>query len=146
MIKQLTVFLENSEGRLAALCKSLGDAGVNMHALTLSDTADYGLVRIICDDPDHALEVLNEEGYRALVTKVSAIEVGDQPGGLASLLSTLNDLNLNIEYGYCFGVAGGHAVDVFKMKDAGDAVRASAAIEKAGFRILTQDDLIKALQ
>lgn len=145
MIKQLTVFLENSEGRLAALCRTLGDAGVNMHALTLSDTADYGLVRIICDDPDHAHEVLHEAGYRALVTKVSAIEVGNQPGGLAGLLETMSDLNLNIEYGYCFGVADGHAVDVFKIKDAGDAVRAAAAIERAGYKVLSQEDLIAAL-
>ena len=72
MIEQITVFLENSEGRLAALCRTMADAEMNMHPLVIADTADYGLVRIICDDPARALEVLNAEGYRAISTKVAA--------------------------------------------------------------------------
>ena len=89
MIKQITVFLENTEGRLAALTHTLRRANVNMYALTIAETSDYGLVRIICDDPDAALEALRAEDFRATQTNVSAIEVPNRPGGLAELLDTL---------------------------------------------------------
>ena len=102
MIDQITVFLENAEGRLSALCRTLAEANVNMSALTIADTADYGVVRIICDDPALALDALNAADYRAVATKVSAIAVPNEAGGLSKLLDTLDALNLNIEYGYCF--------------------------------------------
>ena len=140
MIDQITVFLENSEGRLSALCRTLADANVNMSALTIADTTDYGVVRIICDDPQRALEVLNESDYRAVATKVSAIQVPNEAGGLARLLDTLDSLKLNIEYGYCFSVAGDIAVDVLKIR--GDRTEeAVQAIEAAGFKLLSLDDL-----
>ena len=91
MINQITVFLENKEGRLAALVRSLADAGINMQALTIADTTDYGVARIICDDPTGAVMALNEQGYRATLTKVSAIAVPNVPGGLAKLLNVLDD-------------------------------------------------------
>lgn len=142
MIDQITVFLENSEGRLAALCRTLADANVNMSALTIADTTDYGVVRIICDDPARAVEVLNEADYRAVATKVSAIQVPNEPGGLAKLLETLNSLKLNIEYGYCFSVASDFAIDVLKIRGETAAAEAAAALEAAGFRMLTQADLV----
>ena len=70
MIDQLTVFLENSEGRLAALCRVLADAKVNMYALTIADTTDYGIVRIICDDPEKAVNALSEQDYRAVRARI----------------------------------------------------------------------------
>ena len=71
MIMQLTVFLENSEGRLAALCRTLADAGVNMDALTIAETSDYGVARIICSDVFHAVDVLEEAGFRDAILKAS---------------------------------------------------------------------------
>ena len=142
MIEQITVFLENSEGRLAALCRTLADANVNMHSLVIADTTDYGVVRIICDDPARALEVLNEADFRAVSTKVAAIGVPNVPGGLAKLLNTLDSLNQNIEYGYCFSVNGDMAADVLKISGAKEASEAAKAIEAAGFKLLTQDDLL----
>ena len=141
MVDQITVFLENSEGRLAALCRTLADAQVNMSALTIADTADYGVVRIICDDPQRALQVLNEANYRALATQVSAIQVPNEPGGLSRLMETFDKLDLNIEYGYCFSVNGNTAVDVLKINGVEQAAEAAQAIEDAGFRLLTQEDL-----
>ena len=141
MIDQITVFLENSEGRLAALCRTLADGGVSMSALTIADTTDYGVVRIICDKPDVAINILNEQNYRAVATKVSAIAVPNVPGGLAKLLETLEDLNLNIEYGYCFSADEDKAVDVLKIRGAKESADAAAAIEAAGFELLTQADL-----
>ena len=141
MIEQITVFLENSEGRLAALCRTLAEAEINMHSLVIADTADYGVVRIICNDPARALEVLNEADYRALSTKVAAIGVPNVPGGLAKLLDTLDELGLNIEYGYCFSVNGDMAADVLKISGAEEASAAAKAIEAAGFTFLTQEDL-----
>ncbi len=137
MIDQVTVFLVNSEGRLSALCRTLADAGINMSALTIADTAEYGLVRIICDDPARAVAVLKEADYHAVTTKVCAIAVPNHTGGLAALLATLDELDLNIEYGYCFSL-GDQAVDVLKVRGAQEAL---AAIEAAGFRLLSLQDL-----
>ena len=142
MIDQITVFLENSEGRLAALCRTLADADISMSALTIADTTDYGVVRIICDKPEQAIQVLNEADYRAVATKVSAIQVPNRPGGLAELLETLDSIKLNIEYGYCFSVNGEEAVDVLKIRGAAQVADAVKVIEAAGFKLLSQEDLM----
>ena len=141
MIEQITVFLENSEGRLAALCRTLSNASVNMSALTIADTTDYGVVRIICDKPSEALEALNAAGHRAVVTKVSAIQVPNHTGGLADLLDTLGSLNLNIEYGYCFSLNGDTAVDVLKIRGEAEVAEATKTLEEAGFKLLALADL-----
>ena len=141
MIDQITVFLENSEGRLASLCRTLADADISMSALTIADTTDYGVVRIICDKPDRAIEVLGEADFRAVATKVSAIQVPNRPGGLADLLDTLASLNLNIEYGYCFSINGDTAVDVLKIRGEAQAADAAKVIEAAGFKLLGQEDV-----
>jgi len=73
--QQNTVFLENQKGRLSALCRTLGDSGVNMHALTITESADYGLVRIVCDDPDKAKAALDEADFRSTISRVSAIQI-----------------------------------------------------------------------
>ena len=138
MINQITVFLENKEGRLAALVRSLADAGINMQALTIADTTDYGVARIICDDPTGAVMALNEQGYRATLTKVSAIAVPNVPGGLAKLLNVLDDNDVNVEYGYCFSTAADYAVDVLKVRGPETAI---PAIEAAGFKILQPADI-----
>ena len=129
-MKQITVFLENEKGRLSAVTRCLADAGINMQALTIAESAEYGLVRIICDKPEEALKVGD---YRAIATDVVAIEVSNQAGGLAKLLETLDGLDLNIEYGYCFSTGQDTAIDVLKIKGAEAAVE---AIQAAGFKVL----------
>ena len=140
MIMQLTVFLENSEGRLAALCRTLADAGVNMDALTIAETSDYGVVRIICDNVFHAVDVLEDAGFRATKTKVLAVELPDRPGALAELLEALDTTKVNIEYGYCFQSNGDVAIDVLKIKPE-DRAAAEEAISGAGFKLLHWDDI-----
>ncbi len=81
MISQLSVFLANEKGRLAAACRTLADAGYNMHSLVLADTADFGVARIFCDRPDAAAAMLIDAGYRAAVTPVIAVRVPNEPGG-----------------------------------------------------------------
>ena len=132
-MKQITVFLENEKGRLSAVTRCLADAGINMQALTIAESAEYGLVRIICDKPEEALSALKVGDYRAIATDVVAIEVSNQAGGLAKLLETLDGLDLNIEYGYCFSTGQDTAIDVLKIKGAEAAVE---AIQAAGFKVL----------
>lgn len=141
MVSQITVFLENSEGRLAKLTRAIADAGVSMKALTIAETTDYGLVRIIVDDPDTCLAALEKADFRANKTQVSAIEVPNRPGGLADLLAILDEMDLNIEYGYCFSSKDDKAVDVLKIKGDAEASRATFRIEEAGFHVLSQTEL-----
>ena len=140
MIDQITVFLENNKGRLAALCRTLGDAGVSMRALTVADTARYGVVRIIADTPAKACEVLGAAGFRASLTKVFAIEVPDRAGGLAGLLEAFDAANINVEYAYCFAAEGGKAIDVLRIDGSSDAEK---IIANAGFRVVRPDELYR---
>ena len=140
MIMQLTVFLENTEGRLSALCRTLADAGVNMSALTIAESSDYGIVRIICDNVFHAVDVLEDAGFRATKTKVLAVEMPDRPGALADCLEALDTTGVNIEYGYCFLSDGTSVIHVLKIKPE-DRAKAEAAISGAGFKLLHWDDI-----
>lgn len=139
MIDQITVFLENSEGRLAQVSRAVADAGVNMLALTIADTSDYGVVRIVCTEPAKAKDALEAAGFRAILTKVVAVSVPNVPGGLANLLEAFDKLNLNIEYGYCFSFKGEKAIDVLKVHGAEQAIE---AIEAAGFELIHPADLV----
>lgn len=141
MIKQITVFLENDRGRLAALCRCLADAGVNMSALSLADTTDYGLVRIICNETDKAKQALDEAGYTSTVTRISAIAVPNRPGGLAELLETLDNAEIDVEYGYCFSHQDGDALFALKIADSAQAAAAVFALEQAGFKIYQEGEL-----
>ena len=138
MIEQITVFLENDKGRLAALCRVLGDATISMRALTVADTASFGVVRIIADTPHKACEVLQSNGFRASVTRVFAVEVPDAAGGLATLLETLDEADINVEYAYCFVVEGGRAIDILKVSAHDEA---AAVITSAGFRVVEPHEL-----
>jgi len=134
MVEQLSVFLANEPGRLARLCRLLGDAGLNMHALVVADTADYGVVRVICDGPYTARGVLERDGFAVSVTRVIAAEVPDRPGGLADMLELLDSGGVNVEYLYCFlKPDSSTAVDVLRVED---AEKASALLTGAGISLL----------
>jgi hypothetical protein len=139
VIDQLSVFLENQPGRLAHLCRALGDARVNMRALMVADTQEFGVVRIICDRPQTAREVLEAAGFGVSVADVIAVETPDRPGGLADVLEALGESGVNVEYAYCFlePGEGGSAVDVLKVDDA----RAQEVLEAAGYRVLGPAEL-----
>ncbi|MBS3956991.1 MAG: ACT domain-containing protein [Clostridiales bacterium] len=138
MIEQLSVFLENRPGRLAEACRALGDARVNMRALMVADTEQFGVVRIICDRPHDGKVALETRGFSVQVTGVFAVEIPDDPGGLADVLETLGAAGMNVEYAYCFVEPGAAAaIDVLKIDDEG----ARAVLEVAGYRVLSPSDL-----
>jgi hypothetical protein len=101
-ITQISVFLENRKGRLYDVCSLLGDNDVNIRALTIAETESFGVLRIVVDKSDFAIKLLRENQFVANFTDVVAIEVPDQPGGLASILKVLAENDVNIEYMYGF--------------------------------------------
>ncbi len=102
MVKQISVFLENKKGRLAEVTRTLSAERINIRALSLADTADFGVMRVIVNDPDKCLAVLKAGGFVAQVTDVIAVEVEDKPGGLARVLEVLDRDNVNVEYMYAY--------------------------------------------
>jgi len=101
-VKQISVFLENKKGRLAEVTKTLSHEKINIRALSLADTADFGVLRIIVDNPERSLTVLKSHGFVAQVTEVIAVEVEDRPGGLSRILEVLDQDNVNVEYMYAY--------------------------------------------
>jgi hypothetical protein len=134
MVEQLSVFLANEHGRLAKMCRLLGDAKLNMHALVVADTETYGVARVICDRPHAARGVLEREGFAVSVTRVIAVEIPDTPGGLASVLESLDAAGINVEYLYCFLKPNSRtAVDVLRVED---VEHATEALQAAGVELL----------
>lgn len=133
-VTQLSVFLQNEKGRLARMCRVLGEGGFNMHALVVADTSEYGVVRVICDRPEGAREVLELDGFAVSATPVVAVRVPDVPGGLAEVLEHLGSMDVNVEYVYCFPrAAGDFAVDILRVEEAEQAIEALAS---AGFELV----------
>lgn len=137
MISQLTVFLENEKGRLAGACRTIADAKINMQALFLADTEDFGIARIFCDTPNAAVEALMSAGYRANIAKVVAIKVPHREGGLAEVLEFLDTQNVNIEYAYCFSISNDYAIDVLRIDD--ESVEQK--LTDAGFTLVAPEEV-----
>jgi hypothetical protein len=133
-IKQISVFLENKSGRLARVTRVLGDNNINIRALSIADTTDFGILRLIVNDPDTAYRVLKELGFSVNITDVIAVEIPDVPGGLAVALEHLRDAGINIEYLYAFLTrATKAALVVFRVEQIDEAVR---LLQEKGIRIL----------
>ncbi|MGI6435343.1 MAG: ACT domain-containing protein [Syntrophomonadaceae bacterium] len=141
MAKQISVFLENKAGRLAHVTRVLGDAQINIRALSIADTSDFGILRLIVNDPDKAYQVLKEKGFTVSATEVIAVQVPDTPGSLATVLEQMTDEQLNIEYLYAFlGTNENDALVIFKVED---IPRAKEAFNKKGIRFLEESILYK---
>ena len=139
MAKQISVFLENKAGRLSHVTRVLGDAQVNIRALSIADTSDFGILRLIVNDPEKAYRILKEQGFTVSQTEVIAVQVPDSPGSLATVLEQMAEENLNIEYLYAFlGTKDDDALIIFKVED---IQRAKAAFEKQGIRFLDEKRL-----
>ena len=133
-VKQLSIFMENRAGRMAEIARQLGEARINIRALSLADTSDFGILRLIVSDVDKAMKILKDSGHTVSLTEVVAVEVPDSPGGQASVLEPLRDGSVNVEYMYAFvEKATDKAVVVFRFEDANAAI---AALKKAGISIL----------
>ncbi|HDM76435.1 MAG TPA: ACT domain-containing protein [Deltaproteobacteria bacterium] len=123
-VEQISVFLENKAGRLAEVTRLLGDGGVNIRALSLADTSDFGILRLIVNDNEKAKKILKENGFTVGKTNVVAIEVEDRPGGLARILDILYRAGINVEYMYAFvQQSGENAVIIFRFDNLDEAIR-----------------------
>ncbi len=122
MIKQISIFLENKSGRLTDVTKTLGENDIDLIALSISDTTDFGILRVIVNKPDIAEKVLKDNGFTVNTTEVIAISVIDKPGSLSGALTVLSNESIGIEYMYAVGKDTNGAVVILRVEDAEKAI------------------------
>lgn len=141
LIKQISVFMENRPGRLLDVTEILGKAGIDMSALSLADTSDFGILRLIVNDPDKACAVLREQDYIVKQNDVLAAVIDDRPGGLTAMLQVLAAAGIAVEYMYAFvGSKDGHAVVVLRPDDAQAALK---VLEENNVSVLDPKDIYR---
>ncbi|MCX7988051.1 MAG: ACT domain-containing protein [Thermodesulfovibrio sp.] len=139
-IKQLSVFLENKRGRLYEALKALAESGINIRALSIADTSEFGILRMIVTDPEKAKEILEKNDFTVKLTNVIAMAVKDKPGGLAEGLKYLYDANINIEYIYAFVEKSGEkAVVVLRTENLDKTI---SLLQEKGVNLLSWDDVL----
>ena len=140
-LKQVTVFVENTQGSLVNITDTLAKNGVNLRALSIADTKEFGLLRLIVNDNDAAVKALQEQGYILKITDVVGVKIGDQPGKLSKALAVLAEAGVNVEYLYAFMArTEKHAYVVLRPTD---NAAAENALESAGFHLITDADVDK---
>ena len=140
-IRQLTVFVENKQGALVAITETLSKNNINLRALSIAETQDFGILRLIVNDETAAEKILADEGYLIRITDVVGVKIGDAPGKLSAALSVLDANNINMEYLYAFMArTEKHAYVVIRVED-NDA--AEKVLEDAGFHLITEADINK---
>jgi hypothetical protein len=138
-VEQISVFLENKAGRLSEVTGILAEAGINIRALSLADTSDFGILRLIVNDNAKAVEVLKQHGFTVGKTDVVAVEVDDRPGGLHRILQVLYRANVNVEYMYAFvQQSGNNAVIIFRFDSLDEAVKVLA---ENGVKVIAGEQL-----
>ncbi len=138
---QLSIFLENRSGRLAEVTRLLSEAKVNIRALSLADTSDFGILRLIVSDFDTAQKTLKDAGFTVGKTTVVAVIVDDQPGGLHNLLEMLRNASINVEYMYAFvQQSGDHAVIIFRFDRTDQAIE---LLTEHNIKMIPSDELSK---
>ncbi|AJE03343.1 ACT domain-containing protein [Geobacter pickeringii] len=138
-VEQISIFIENKSGRLAEVTRVLGEAGINIRALSLADTSDFGILRLIVNDREKAKQVLKERGFTVSKTEVVAVEVPDCPGGLSQILQSLDRESINVEYMYAFVErCGENAVIIFRFDETDKAIK---ALIGSGFTVLAGERL-----
>ncbi len=138
-VEQISVFLENRAGRLADVTRTLAESGINIRALSLADTSDFGILRLIVTDYEKAKKVLKEQGFTVGKTNVVAAEVQDKPGGLHAILTMLSQKGINVEYMYAFvQQSGENAVLIFRFDRTEEAIE---TLQENGIKIIPGDEL-----
>jgi hypothetical protein len=140
-IQQLSIFAENKPGHIASPARLLAKNNIDIRALYLADTEQYGILRLIVSEWQQATKILEVEGFVVKVTEVLAVEVADRPGGLADVLGALDGSDINIEYMYAFPyVRGDKAILIFRFNDSDAAI---ARLQTAGISLLASSELLK---
>ncbi len=138
-VEQIAVFLENKSGRLAEITSIIAAEKINIRALSVADTADFGILRLIVDNVPKAKDALKDSGFTVGITNVLAVEVEDQVGGLATVLKSIEQADLNVEYMYAFvNKSGENAVLIFRFEDMD---RAITSLQEEGYRLLTGEQI-----
>lgn len=141
LVKQISIFLENKSGRLAEVTKTLGANNIDISALSIADTTDFGILRLIVNKPEKAEEVLKENGFTVSCTSVIAIGIPDKPGGLAKALEILEKEKIGIEYMYAFvGKTENEALVIIRVEDPSKAV---SALSAKGISVLPSTEVYK---
>jgi len=138
-VKQISVFLENRPGALAEFTRILEKSNIDLRALSLAESEDFGIVRVIVDDPYATIQILKEEGYVCSVTKVIAVEIKDKPGALVKMLNALGDNNVNLEYSYAF--LAKKANSAFMILRVADNEKAIKVLTQNGIRPICHEDM-----
>ncbi len=142
MVRQISVFVENKRGRLARITEVLGQAGIDLIALSIADTTNFGIMRCIVSDTDSTIKLLRDNGFTASTTEVIVAEVPDKPGGLASVLDTLDENGISVEYLYSFvRTHGRNALILFRVEE---VAAASEALAMSGIKLLSEEDIHEA--
>ena len=136
-VRQLSVFLENKAGRLQELLEVLSGENINITALTIADTSEYGIVRLLVSDPENGYKLLKERDFRVNLTEVISLSVSHEPGTLANMLKKFSEKNLSIEYMYAFCL-GDKAVIVLR---ANNHAQAFEIIEQNNFSIISENEI-----
>lgn len=140
-IKQITVFVENKQGALVSITDILAQNSVNIRALSIAETNDFGILRLIVNDEETAAKMLSENGYLIKITEVVGVKIGDDPGKLTAALGVLDRAGINMEYLYAFMArTEKHAYVVFRVED---NEIAENALTNAGFHLITDADIAK---
>ena len=140
-IKQLTVFVQNRKGTIVSVTDILAKNNINIRALSVAETNDFGILRLIVNDEDKAEKVLEEQGYLIKVVDVVGVKIGDAPGKLTAALGVLDKADINVEYLYAFMArTEKHAYVVLRVENNSDA---EEILEKAGFHLITEADINK---
>jgi hypothetical protein len=132
IIKQLSVFLENKQGRMCAVADLLAQNNINIRALSLADTSDFGILRLIVDKPEEGKKILSEAGIVVRVTDVLSLTMEDTPGGTLGVLRLLSESGIGVEYMYAF--AGKNDGEAFMIIQADDLEAAEEILSSGGFR------------
>jgi len=137
--EQISIFLENKAGRLSEVTRIFEQGRINIRALSLADTSDFGILRLIVDDNEKAKRLLKENGFTVRSTEVVAVEVQDKPGGLHQILTGLSQAGLNVEYMYAFvRQSGQNAVLIFRFDN---TAAAAEVLRREGVRVIDGPDL-----
>ena len=138
-VKQISVFLENKKGRLLEALETLAKNGINIRALSIADTSEFGILRLIVPEPEQAQKALEKDGFTVGENEVIVVGVNDKPGGLAGVLLVLKSANLNVEYLYAFVARSGNkAVVVLRTENIDSGIK---ALQKGGVKVLSAQEV-----